>query len=82
MSFNVLSIAKVALVPRASVDAGTTTSSSLAFATGNTAGNWIGVCVRAGAENETITVTDTRGNSYKKGIQFNETSDGNTVGIY
>ena len=35
-----------------------------------------------GRENETITVTDTRGNSYKKAIQFNETSDGNTVGIY
>ena len=72
----------ISLVQHASVDAGTTTSSSLAFATGNTAGNWIGVCVRAGAENETITVTDTKGNSYKKAIQFNETTDGNTVGIY
>ena len=72
----------ITLIQHASVDAGTTASSSLAFASSNTAGNWIGVCVRAGAQNETITVTDTKGNTYKKAISFNETSDGNTVGIY
>ena len=82
VSFSVGLVAKVTLIQHASVDAGTTASSSLAFASSNTAGNWIGVCVRAGAQNETITVTDTKGNTYKKAISFNETSDGNTVGIY
>ena len=75
-------VATIALVQHASHDAGTTTSSTLAFKSNNTAGNWIGVCVRAGAQNETITVTDSKANTYHKALQFNETGDGNTVAIY
>jgi hypothetical protein len=72
----------IALVQHRSKDAGTTNSSTLAFPSNNTAGNWIGVCIRAGAVNETFTVTDSRGNTYHKAIQFSETLDGNAFGIY
>src|SRR5260370_12253385 len=40
--------ASPALVQHASKDAGTTLSSSLAFPLNNTAGNWVGVIIRAG----------------------------------
>lgn len=73
---------KITLVQHTSVDAGTTSSASLAFKSNNTAGNWIGVCVRAGAANETITVTDSNGNTYDKAIQTNQTTDGDTLAIY
>jgi hypothetical protein len=48
----------------------------------NTAGNWIGVCTRAGAANESFTVVDSKGNVYRKAIQHSETNDGNSFGIY
>jgi hypothetical protein len=72
----------IALVQHTSKDAGTTNSSTVAFPSNNAAGNWIGVCIRAGAVNETFTVTDSGGNTYRKAIQFNETADGNSFGIY
>ncbi|MGA9142738.1 MAG: IPT/TIG domain-containing protein, partial [Candidatus Acidiferrales bacterium] len=65
-----------------SKDAGTTTSSALGFASSNTAGNWIGVVVRAGALNETVTVSDTNHNIYRKAVQFNQTADGFTFAIF
>jgi hypothetical protein len=74
--------AGITLIQHMSKDAGTTNSSTLAFLSNNTAGNWIGVCIRAGAVNETFTVTDSRGNTYHKAIQFSETVDGNSFGIY
>ena len=72
----------VRMIQHTSEDAGTATSGTLAFPSGNTAGNWIGVCIRAGAVNETFTVTDSNGNTYHKAIQFNETGNGNTLGIF
>jgi galactose oxidase-like protein/IPT/TIG domain-containing protein/PKD domain-containing protein len=72
----------IALVQHTSKDAGTTNSSTLTFPSNNTAGNWIGICIRAGAVNETFTVMDSRGNTYHKAIQFSETLDGNSFGIY
>src|SRR5580704_627231 len=72
----------IALVQHASKDAGITTSSTLAFGSNNTAGNWIGVCVRAGAQNEMVTVADSKGNTYHKAIQFNQTTDGFTFAIF
>src|ERR1700690_2044667 len=72
----------ITLVRHASKDAGTTTSSALAFPSNNTAGNWIGVVVRAGALNETVMVADSRGNQYHKAVQFNQTVDGFTFAIY
>ena len=72
----------IALVQHAGKDAGTTTSSSLAFGSNNTAGNWIGVAIRAAKTGQVFTVTDTRGNTYRKAIQFNETSDQTSLALY
>src|SRR5579872_7176757 len=72
----------IALVQHTSKDAGSTTSSTLGFATNNIAGNWIAVCVRAGALNEVITVSDTKLNVYHRAIQFNQTTDGFTGAIF
>jgi hypothetical protein len=73
---------RIALVQHTSNDAGMTNSSTLAFNSNNSAGNWIGVCIRAGALNEVFTVTDSRGNTYHKAVQFNQNTDGLTFGIY
>jgi len=72
----------IALVQHAGKDAGTTSSSSLAFPSANTAGRWIGVAIRAWQAGQTFTVTDTRGNTYRKAVQLNETVDGMSVAIY
>src|SRR5205814_1355182 len=65
--------------------AGTPPSSSLALTAANTAGNWIGVAIRAGSSNQVFTITDSRGNTYRQAGQFNVTLDppnGDTVAIY
>ena len=72
----------ITLIQHTSQDAGTTTSSTLAFAANNTAGNWIAVVIRAGQPGQGFTVTDTRGNSYRRALQINQTVDPVTVGIY
>jgi hypothetical protein len=75
----------IAFVQRAGTDAGTTTSYSLAFDSNNAAGNWIGVCVRAGRTGETFTVTDSRGNTYHQAAQLNitvDTPNGDTLAIF
>jgi hypothetical protein len=77
--------AGIKLVQHAGKDAGSTTSSSLAFASNNTSGNWIGVTIRAGKASQVFTVTDTRGNTYRKAVQFNVTADtpnGDTLAIF
>ncbi len=65
---------------------GTTTSSSLAFGSSNTAGNWIAVCVRAGGSStQVFTVRDSNNNSYVKAVQLSVTVDapnGDTLAIY
>ena len=71
-----------ALVQHAGRDAGTTTSSSLAFTANNTAGNWIAVVIRAGRVGQVFTVTDTRGNTYRRAIQYNESIDATTLGLF
>ncbi len=82
-SFTVTSSgAPIALVQHIGKDAGLSNSSSLAFNSNNAAGNWIGVCVRAGKPGQVFTVTDSRGNTYHQAIQFNEFADGETVGIF
>jgi len=75
----------IALVQHTSKDAGTAASASLAFNSNNIAGNWIGVCVRAGHSGQLFTVVDSRGNTYHRAVQFNVTVDtpnGNTLGIF
>jgi hypothetical protein len=61
---------------------GTITTSTLPFAVGNSAGNFIAVCVRAGAAGEAFTVTDTIGNTYQQAVRIDETGSGNTLAIY
>jgi uncharacterized repeat protein (TIGR01451 family) len=74
--------APITLVQHASKDAGTTASSTLAFPAAPTTGNWLAVVVRAGLPNEAFTVTDSRGNTYRKAVQFTETVDTTTLGIF
>jgi len=77
--------ASPALLQHANKDAGTTLSSSLVFPLNNSAGNWIGVVIRAGHAGQVLTVSDTRGNTYQQALQFNQTLDtpnGETVAIY
>jgi IPT/TIG domain/Abnormal spindle-like microcephaly-assoc'd, ASPM-SPD-2-Hydin len=75
----------ITLVQHASKDAGTTTSSSLAFPSNNTAGNWIAVAIRAGHSGQSFTVKDSNGNTYHQAVQFNVTTDapnGDTLGVF
>ncbi len=75
----------ITLVQHTSKDAGIVASSSLAFASNNTGGNWIGVLIRAGKSGQVLTVSDTRGNTYRQAVQFNQTLDapnGETFAIY
>ena len=72
----------VTLMQHTSKDAGTTSSSPLTFPSNNSASNWVAVSIRAGAVNEIFTVTDTNGNTYRKAIQFSQTVDGDTIGMF
>jgi len=75
----------VSLVQHTGKDAGTATSSSLAFNANNSAGNFIGVCIRAGHSGQVFTVTDAQGNMYRKASQLAETLDapnGHALAIY
>jgi hypothetical protein len=77
--------APIALVQHTSKDAGTTTASSLAFQSNNTAGNWIAVVVRAGRSGEVFTVSDSLHNAYRMAAQLNVTVDtpnGDTLGLF
>jgi hypothetical protein len=77
--------AGIGIVQHASTDAGVTSSGSLTFRTANKAGNWIGVCIRAGRSGQIFTVTDSNGNKYHQAIQFNVTLDspgGDTLGVF
>src|SRR5260370_32966199 len=56
--------AGIGLVQHTSKDAGVTTTSSLAFVSANTSGNWIAVCVRGGNTGEVFTVSDSIGKTY------------------
>src|SRR5436853_7024629 len=83
--FPAQSMAAIALVQHVSKDAGVTASSSLAFPANNTAANWIGVVIRGGHTGQVFTVSDSRGNTYKPAVQFDQTLDapnGQTLAIY
>ncbi len=80
-----LTTGAIVLVQHRSKDAGITASSTLAFNSNNTAGNWIAVIIRAGKAGQVLTVSDTRGNAYHTAIQYNVTTDtpnGDTLGIF
>jgi uncharacterized repeat protein (TIGR01451 family) len=72
----------IVLVQHIGKDAGTGTSSTLAFPAANTQGNFILVAIRAGKTGQIFTVTDTRGNTYRQALRQDETLDTVTLGIY
>jgi hypothetical protein len=72
----------IAIVQHTSLDAGTVTSANLAFGSNNAGGNFIVVCVRIGLTGQTITVSDTQGNTYSSALQFDDTGGGNTGAIF
>jgi uncharacterized protein YbbK (DUF523 family) len=73
----------IALVQHTSKDAGTTTSASLAFASANTAGNWIAVCIRAGnSSSQVFTVTDSNRNTYRSALQLGVAANPITLAIF
>ncbi len=78
-----LAASGIALVQHASKDAGTTTISSLAFASPTTAGNWIAVAIRGGlSSSQVFTVVDSNGNTYRQAAQIGFTSSAVTLAIY
>src|SRR2546430_5693190 len=77
--------AGVTLVQHVSTDAGTSTSSSLAFGSNNIQGNWLAVCIRAGHSGQAFTVSDSLGNVYHRAAQLDvtvDTPDGDTLAIF
>ena len=74
--------AAATLVQHKHIDSGPTTSTPLAFTSANTVGNFILVAVRAGGNGQTITVSDSRGNVYKKAFEHRETLDAAAVGLF
>ena len=74
--------AAVKLVQHTGVDAGNADRASLPFASANTAGNWIGVAIRAGNVGQVLSVTDSRGNVYRKAVQLDETTDRTSLALY
>jgi hypothetical protein len=75
----------IQLIQHTSKDAGSVASSTLAFASGNGTGNWIGVVVRGGVSGETFTVSDSKGNAYQQAVRLDVTMDppaGDTLAIY
>jgi hypothetical protein len=84
-NFTVTTPTGISLVQHTGKDAGVTASSTLAFTSSNTAGNWIAVCIRAGHASQVLTVTDSRGNTYHQAVLFNMTVDtpnGETLGVF
>src|SRR6266404_5869264 len=73
----------IALVQHTSRDAGTTTTSTLAFVSPNTAGNWIAVAIRAGSSSaQVFTVTDSNANTYRRAFQLGLTATQVTLAIF
>jgi len=81
--FSVTVVTSIKLAQTASLDAGTTTTASLAFTSSNTAGNWIGVVIRAGlSSSQVFAVTDSNGNTYRQAVQLGLTANSMTIAIY
>jgi len=72
----------IKLIQHASKDAGITNSSTLAFPSSNTAGNFIAVIIRAGKSGQVLNVSDSHANTYKQAALINMTLDGETDAIY
>src|SRR5262249_39709272 len=77
--------AAVSLVQRVGKETGNVSSTTLAFGSNNSAGNLIAVVIRSGRSGETITVKDSRSNSYRLAGSLNVTLDtpqGDPLAVY
>ncbi len=73
----------IALVQHKSLDAGTTTSASLAFTANTFPGNFIAVSIRAGSSSsQVLTVSDSNGNTYHQAFQFGLNLSSATSALY
>jgi hypothetical protein len=73
----------IALVQHKSLDAGTTTSASLAFTANTFPGNFIAVSIRAGSSNaQVFTVSDSNGNTYRQALQLGLNQSAVTFALY
>ena len=73
----------IALVQHAGKDGGTTTTTSLAFVSPNTAGNWIAVCVRGGfSSSQAFAISDSNGNFYRRAAQIGFTGSAVTLAVF
>jgi len=83
VAFTVTPVAPIALVQHIGKDAGTTTATTLAFASANTAGNFIAVAIRGGNSNaQVFTVRDSNSNTYKQAKQLASSGSAVTSAIY
>src|SRR5437867_5522358 len=75
--------AGITLVQHIGKDAGTTITSTLAFASPNTAGNFIAVVIRGGLSNSQVfTVSDSNTNTYKKAVQIGSSGSAVTSAVF
>ncbi|MGI8989168.1 MAG: putative Ig domain-containing protein, partial [Bryobacteraceae bacterium] len=72
----------IALVQSNSVEGSAVQSVSAAFQTGNTGGNLVIAFVRMSTTTQTVTVSDTAGNSYSEAIAQAQDADGHQVHIF
>ena len=66
----------------ASIEGSAVGSVSVAFPAGNTAGNLIIAFVRASTTTQTITLSDTTGNTYSQAVTQAQTTDGHQTAIF
>jgi subtilisin family serine protease len=71
-----------ARVQVASIEGSAVSSVSVAFPAGNTAGNLIIAFVRASTTTQTITLSDTAGNTYTQAVSQGQTTDGHETAIF
>src|SRR5215467_8819416 len=82
-AFGQAQAAGITLVQHIGKDAGTTTTSTLAFSGANTAGNFIAVVIRGGLSNSQVfTVKDSNANTYKQAVQLGSSGSAVTSAIY
>ncbi len=75
--------AGITLVQHIGKDAGTTTTSTLAFSSSNTAGNFIAVVVRGGLSNSQVfTISDSNTNTYRQAAKVSSSGSAVTSAIY
>ncbi len=71
-----------ARVQAASIEGSAVSSVSVPFPAGNTAGNFIIAFVRASTTTQTITLTDSAGNTYSRAVSQAQTTDGHEIAIF